>query len=432
MKNKQEINKIKRNNAKLFPIYKMFSWDLICFYSIEFLFYTITKGITPSQVLIASAFYIISKIIMQIPAVAITDILGKRNSIIIGNILAVIYVLILIFAPGLLGIIIANVMCALGYDIKTIAETNLLYDSVSTRGGEGLYSKLDSMGGSWYYLLDGIACLSAGYLFIINNYLPMFICLGFVLISTILSFKFKDVHSVKNKKEQNNIAKVLKDYSIDLKESCKFIIKSNRMKAYIIFGAVFYGFIKVIEPYENTLLVSKGVPEEQFSMIFAIITLLAGVSVTLSRKLHKKFRNKALTVISIAYVSACLTVGIIINIFTGNAIIPIIITMFAILKMCSATWYVLKQKYLKNFSTNEIRNKITFTFELITGIVASTMALIGSFILEKCGVNYSFLIVALLAVGTIVLILDYMRPRFGLKPKEYKKEDINMEELIKQ
>ena len=77
-----------------------------------------------------------------------------------------------------------------------IAETNLLYDSVSTKGGEGLYSKLDGRGGSWYYLLDGVASLTAGYLFVINNYLPMFICLVFIIISTILSFGFKDVYKV--------------------------------------------------------------------------------------------------------------------------------------------------------------------------------------------------------------------------------------------
>ena len=173
MGNKREINERKRNNARLYPIYKMFSWDLLCFYSIEFLFYTKTKGVTASEILIINAFYIIFKLLMQIPAVTITDILGKRKGIIIGNILIIVYLVTLIISPGMIGIIIADLFCALGYAIKTIAETNLLYDSVATKGGEGLYSKLDTKGGSWYYWIDGIACLSAGYLFVINNYLPM-------------------------------------------------------------------------------------------------------------------------------------------------------------------------------------------------------------------------------------------------------------------
>ena len=91
---------------------------------------------------------------MQIPAVTIADIFGKRKGIIIGNFLVMLYLIVLVFAPGMIGIIIADAICALGYDIKTISETNLLYDSVCIKGGEGLYSKLDSKGGSWYYWLD--------------------------------------------------------------------------------------------------------------------------------------------------------------------------------------------------------------------------------------------------------------------------------------
>ena len=80
-KNRKEINQIKRSNAKLYPIYKMFSWDLLFFYSIEFLFYTMTKGITASQLLIVDAFYILFEIICQIPAVAICDLFGRKKAL---------------------------------------------------------------------------------------------------------------------------------------------------------------------------------------------------------------------------------------------------------------------------------------------------------------------------------------------------------------
>ena len=60
-------------------------------------------------------------------------------------------------------------MCAFGYGIKNLSEGNLLYDSVATKGGDGLYTKIDSKGGSMYYILEGTASLIAGYLFVINN-----------------------------------------------------------------------------------------------------------------------------------------------------------------------------------------------------------------------------------------------------------------------
>lgn len=89
---------------------------------------------------------------MQIPAVTITDFLRKRKSIILGNIMFIFYILGLVFIPGSIGIILANLIFSLGYDIKKFSETNLLYDSVATKGGDGLYSKIDAKGGSFYYI----------------------------------------------------------------------------------------------------------------------------------------------------------------------------------------------------------------------------------------------------------------------------------------
>ena len=115
--NRSKISKKRRINAILYPVYKMFSWDLLCFYSIEFLFYTITKGITASQALLITSAYIIGKLLFQIPSVAISDYLGKKKSMIIGNLILVIYMLILIFSPNIWWMIFATILSGFGYDI---------------------------------------------------------------------------------------------------------------------------------------------------------------------------------------------------------------------------------------------------------------------------------------------------------------------------
>lgn len=423
--NKKEVSKNRRINAKLYPIYKMFSWDLLFFYSIEFLFYTITKKITASEVLIINGFYLLFRILGQIPAVAITDFLGKRKSIILGNTMLIFYMLILLFLPGAFSIILADLVFALGYDMKTIAESNLLYDSVSTKGGEGLYSKLDAKGGSWYYILDGVASLTAGYLFVINNYLPMIICLGFIIISTILSFGFKEIYEVEKKnREKHGLKNTLKEYNSDLKSSFKFILKSRRMKAYILFQIVFYSLISIIDTYHSDLLTDIGIPEEQFSMIFAVLTLIGGISLSLKKPIEKRFKNRTLSFISLMYIGACIVIGTIASLYTDQAIIPIILIMYAVQKVSTSIWYILEYKYLKNFTTENMRNKITFTYEFIGGIAASIFSILGGLLLEIINVENAFLIVGLFSLASMVIVLDYMRKRFGLKPEEYRKEDI--------
>ncbi len=432
MEDRLKLNKIRRKNAKLYPLYKMFSWDLLFFYSIEFLFYTITKKVTASEVLIINGFYLLFRILMQIPAVAITDFLGKRKSIILGNIMLIFYMLALIFIPGAIGIIIADLIFSLGYDIKTISESNLLYDSVSTKGGEGLYSKLDAKGGSWYYILDGIASLTAGYLFVMNNYLPMIICLVFIIISTILSFGFEDIYKVKkDKKEKIGLAVTLKDYGDDLKKSFKFILKSKRMKAFILFQIVFYSVIEIADTYNSDLLINIGIPEEQFSMIFAVLTLVGGISLSLKRPIEKKFKNRTLSFVSLMYIGACIIIGAISTLWKSEAIIPIILMLYAIQKINTSIWYILEAKYLKNFTKEEMRNKITFSYEFIGGIAASIFSILGGLLLKVLNVENAFLIIGLLALASMLIVLDYMRTRFGLKPEEYTKEDLEFENTRK-
>ena len=424
MGNKKNIKKVKRKNANIYPIYKMFSWDLLFFYSIEFLFYTITKGITPSEVLIINGFYLFFKIVMQIPAVTISDFLGKRNSIIFGNFILIVYMLTLIFSRNIIGIIIADLFCALGYDIKLISESNLLYDSVSTNGGEGLYSKIDTRGGALYYILDALASIMAGYLFVHNNYLPLYISLGCIIVSTILSFKFQDIYPNKIKKNDIGLSH-FKEYKNDLKYSFKFILKSNRMKAFILFQIVFYSLIKIIDTYRSNLLVDIGIPEEQFSMIFAILNLMGAMALFLKKPIEKKLRNKTLSFISLSYIFACIIIGTISSINQSKSIIPFILIFYVIQRMNTSIWYILEAKYLKNFTNQSSRSKITFTYEVIGSLSASIFSIMGGLLLNVLTVENAFLILGLLSLAIMIVVLDYMRGRIGLKPYQYKKEDID-------
>lgn len=425
VKENKRIKIARRNNARLYPIYKMLSWDLLCFYSIEFLFYTITKQISASEVLIASAFYQIFIILMYIPAVTITDLWGRRKGMIIGNSLIVLFVICLICLPGMYSIILANLIFALGYNIKCIAESNLLYDSVATKGGDGLYSKMEAKGGSLYYLFDGIASLLAGYLFVMNNYLPIFICLFFAVLSMLLSFRFQEIYPVEQTTCQKNLWKTIRIYSKDLKKTCHFILQSKRMKAFILFGAVFTGLITIVDTCRGDLLTDLGIGPEQFSAIFAILIFLGGVSIHLKERIEKRFKNRSLTMLVLVFIFACIGVGMVSRYLTGNIIIPVVLLLYAFQYICTSNWYILEAKYEKNFTKPENRNQITFTYEFLGSIISSVLALGGSILLDNTNVSATFLLCGLAFLALMILILDYMRTRFGLKPKEYQKEDID-------
>lgn len=100
--NKREEVKAKKQNAKIYPIYKMFSWDLLFFYSIQYLFLTTTKGINASDILKVDAFYPLFIIIMQLPSAICSEFLGRKKSIVIGNLFMMFYIISLMAIPGIL------------------------------------------------------------------------------------------------------------------------------------------------------------------------------------------------------------------------------------------------------------------------------------------------------------------------------------------
>ena len=415
--------KARRRNALIFPLYKVFGWDLLCYYSIEYLFFTITKGLKPSFVLIISAAYIISKVIMQIPSVIISEYLGKKKSIIIGNTLVALCIVFEIFSPNFLVIIIAQIFAGFGYDIKAICDGNLLYDSVATKGGDGLYTKLETKGGSGYYVLDAILSIMAGYLFVMNNYIPMIICLICVIISLILSCVFKEVYPV-DKNKRKKIGKFAKEYKNNIRDSLKFIKRSRRIKAYVLFASVFYALITIFDTYKFDLLTDVGIEAEQFSMIIASLSMIAAISVGFSKKIQKRLKNKTLSFISLIYLLSWISVGVIVLKVTNNIAVPLILMFYIVIRRCDSQWYIVRGKYLKNFTSQNTREKITFTFELITSLAGGIAALVGAWILEITDIRHAIILVSLAGLALIIMVLDYMKTRFGLKPKEYKKEDI--------
>ncbi len=423
-KTKKEETKAKRKNAKLFPIYKMFSWDLLFFYSTQYLFYTMVKGITAGEILKLDAFFPLFIIVMQLPAAICADFLGRKKSLVIGNIIMVIYIFLLILLPGMIGIFIANIIYAFGYSLRGIQATNILYDSTATKGGEGLYPKINGKGATGYYILDGIASLTAGYLFVINGYLPMIICLIFTIIATIISTRFQDIYI--NQLEENEVSNKIKEYKEDFKISIKNIMTSKRLRALLIFMGIFNAFITITGTYRGNILTELEVKPEVFSMINAILTFIAGIATIFQDKIHKKFRNKSFAFLSLTFVISIIIIGILL--FTGSTkILPIILILFAVRNITMSNYYVLSERYSKNFSTAKTRSRISFATEFTTNIIEAIAVFLAGMLLDATNIRFATIFIGLAFLMLFVLGLDYMRTRVGLKPKEYDKKDIELE-----
>lgn len=416
----------KRTNVNLYTRHKMISWDLLFYYAIIFLFFTETKGIDAADVLLAESFYPIFKIIFLIPATILINALGKRKSLIIGNTFIFIAIFTYIISSNFIMIVLGELLSAIGFIIKGVSESNILYDSLEKDEKRGSrFAKIEGNGTSYYYYLDGITSIISGFVFAINGYIPMILCLITTGISIYLSTKFKDIDEKQkiNKFEINRECK-------DLLNSFKMFRKSPRLKNLIFFGALISGILLSITMLRSSIMQDIGIPSEYFGIIFAIMGLISGIAAKNENRFHKKFKNKTLTSLSIPLVLSCIILGVICNANIGYVVNVItVLVVFLVQYIVRGPFYPLIKRYLNNFTTTSLRTKISSSFNLLENILRFVITFAASNLLRVTSTANTFTILGCVLTIVVVLMLDNMRKKVGLKPEEYSENDIKILEL---
>ena len=431
----QKIDKetiIRKNNMKIFPWYKMFSWDLLFFYSISFLFLVDIKGLSPAQVILVDAFYPLFKFILQPISTIIANKFGKRNSIIFGNWLVNIYLILIIFSTGYTSVVIATFFCSFGYVIKNMCETNFLYESVPHSKNRGdIFSKLDGRGFTYFYVFDGLTSLLTGFTYVINPYLPIIISILLNSVSIYLSSKLheipKDDTEKLRAKSKTAFSTSFKDFAKNFKYGFRYVLKSDRLSCLVAIYSIFYGILVLTLTLRRSLLKELDVSAEYFGIIFAIMGFIAAISASKQNWFHKTFKNRTLAALTLPYCISCIAIGAIV-IFMGNTQVTTwaIFLLFALQYVIRGPFYTLIKRYLNNFSTTKARDKIYSITTFFESLVAGIITILGAVIVEYVDSSYSFLIIGILSTLGVWALLKYMKPRVGLKPEQYKRSEIEM------
>ena len=420
-----QIRQMRKRNMKLFPTYKKLAWDYIFFYTINFLFLTQVKGINPADIVLIDSFYYLFASIAQIPATLVIEFLGRKNSMIFANILNCLYMVVVMLSKNLFNLVIAECLCALAFAIKESAEPSLLNESIPpTRKKSEIFARINEKGMSSYYVINGIATVLAGFLYEINPYIPIILSLITLAIVTLLSTLFIEPVQ-KNKKRKVNL-----DQIKDIKESFRFILKSERIKSLILFAALMTGLLGILSNYEISLLEELNVSASYLGILFAVLGITASVGAKAQNKFHEKYKNKSLTTVGITIVASCILAGIAGVLSKEYKIGIIFIVISYIIKyICSGTYYSLIEKYLSNFTNKDIDTKIYTDNNCIRSISSAGIGIMASFLLDRMETAYCMIIISIIFAILMILASKYMKKRVGLKPEEYSNEEVKYDKL---
>lgn len=429
------LEKNKKHNLKLYFLYKAFSWDLLFYYAISFMFLNAYKGLSAAEIIFADSFYPFFKVLLQIPATLFVEKTDKRTGLIVGNLALFVYVLFVLGCHSMYIMIIGNIFMALGFVLKNLCESNLIYDSLQkSNKNQKMFSKIDGKSSAAYYVLEALSCGASGFLYNINPNIPIIACLLCTLFSVILSHLFIEVEDITNPDENHikikNARIGLKKYIRDLKNAFKFIFSSPRLKSLIYFNAIFMAIIYLLISYRRSLLSEMGVSAQNIGLIFAVLELLSSIASAYTSKINKKLKNKSLTYLSLYFIFSIIVSGLVVVLTVPhNVELSIVILMLAIQFLAKGPYYTLIKQYLSSFSSSTMRIKIFSANNLIEGIITGIISFIGSWLLLFTDTAHASIIIGCSSFVIVIILLEYMSSRVGLDPEKYTKKDIEFREV---
>ncbi len=419
--NSKNITKHMKNNVRLFPFYKAISWDLLFYFPIIFLFLTQVKGFTPAEVLLADSFYTMCNMFWQLPVSSVVDKIGKKNCLIIGNILYSLSIFAMIFMTNYYELLLTQFVYALGYSTKVICESNILYDSLPAGQSRGrIFSKIDGKSSSYFYITDAVASILAGLTFVVNGYIPMVLCFLSCVGCTILSFRFKNTTTVERAVEPIP----LKTYFSQIKDAFRFFKNSKRLKSLILFNAIFMGIVYGIVNLRSGILSEMQVPDLYFGIIFAALQFAAAITSRKTDVIQKTLKNKTLGVLAVPVALSCIFIGIIGYDNTSFSSVIMIFLLFLVQYLIKGPYMASMSRYLNNFTNKQIRPKISALKNLMSNLFVSLISLICAGLLTFTSSANTFIIIGCVSTLIVIYLIEYMKDKVGLKPNQYTEADI--------
>lgn len=427
MNTREEKIKMRKRNMKLFPIYKRLAWDYLFYYTIDFLFLTQVKNLSAADVVLSNSIKALFGIFLQIPANIIVEYLGRRNSIILGNILNCVYIVLFIMTGNLLNLIVAKFISSLAFSIKNIAEPSLLNESIpNSKYKSSIFAEINAKGYSGYFILGAISKIIAGFLFEINGYIPMVLSLIVLVIVCLISiFYIEPLEKTKKIKGNSIIRKQIKD----IDEGFKFALKSERLKALILAASLIASLLAILTDYQVSLLQDIGITASVIGYISAGLSIVSAIASNLQDKFNDKFKNKTISIIALMLSISTMLAGIVGINNKSIFVLTVIIILYTIARFMHGMYYTIIERYFRNFTNEDIDTKIFAVKNLFVNAVTALMGFFASFLINKMKTAYCMIIIGLIFTVLYLFMRKYMEKRVGLKPEEYSKEERKYDEL---
>lgn len=399
----EKVNHQKLNRSiKMYPIFYGLTADVIFWIAINTLFLTTVKHLSASQINSLEAIGTAVGLLFQLFLIKIVRKIGNLNSVRLGTILLFLSVLLNTISTKYIGFLIAELCYVIGFVFKhmdnVILIKNLMYLNKSDD-----YLKYQTRGSTIYSFITLIISVISGFIFNVNPYIPMIICLLICFINIILTFFIYEV-PINIKKEDT------KEKKINSKFDKKIVLM-------ILLYGLFYAMIACGQK-NSKLFIQFNMQEiltlNNVAIYMSIFIFFSRIARLISNlifiKIYNKFKNKMLFILEFCLIlSFCfLLIGNCINNMIG---ICIMVIGFFIYLFIRDPFDNYMKKTLFEHSSELVHDKIINYLNLsrkIFSLIYSSIVAVILFNLNYIYVMSVLLILSIMFVFLIIKINDFV------------------------
>ena len=388
-------DRIKFSN-KIYPIFFGLSSDLIFFIAINTLFLTTIKGLTSSEINLITTIGVLVTLVFCLISHKIINKIGNLFSIKLGTFLMLASAILFTFSDNIILFAIAEILYETSFIFKCVDQVvlnnNLVYFNKSNE-----FIKIKTKATTIYSIATMIATLIGGFLFNVNPYLPMFICILICLINFVMSHfiyevDWDDEQKTKEKKIGFNISKIA-------------------IITIIVYGLIYGTLVvsqtndKLFIQYElQDLLNANSVAlAMSFVLFFSRISRL--ISNLIFPKVYDRLKNKTLYIIYFG-----LLISVLLFIFGKLLFSPMYsciimsIGFFIILALRDPTENILSNILLQS-TRKEDKEKAVIYFQFARRIVVFMLSLLATMILSQYELIHLYVIFLFLTILYLFVVL---------------------------
>ncbi|QEE16939.1 MFS transporter [Promethearchaeum syntrophicum] len=236
----------------------------------------------------------ITIIFTELATGSLADIIGRRNTVILGNLSMLIFALVLgLGSGGTYILLVAGIFSGLDFSFRSGARTALLYDTMVNLNRADNFLKVSGKIHALSLISKMAGMILGSFLFLINPRIPYWIWSGFLIISIFILIFVKEPRT---EKIQLKISELWKH----MVTGVKYIFKNASLLWLTAFFLVANAFPEAYwDIYSQEHMVTLDLPTKWIGIIFALLTGFSSLASYFISEIEQRLGEKVLLLLII-------------------------------------------------------------------------------------------------------------------------------------